>query len=245
MEQEIEEGRMSLLEHLDELRGRVIKCAVAVIVCSIAGWILGPTVLEILSKPVGKLYFFGPTEALVVRMKLALAIGFGFASPVIIYQIWSFIVPALTRSEKGYAIPTLISSLILFFGGVAFGYFLVMPVGIKVLLSFGGPALEGLIGVQKYFSFVIWLLAACGIVFEMPVVVFFLTKLGIVSPGLLVRRWREAIVIIFIISAVVTPSIDFVSQALLSIPLMGLYVVSILVSLVARGRRAHQGEEGR
>lgn len=236
MGQEIEERRMPLLQHLDELRGRIIKCGIAVIVCSVGGWILGPIVLKLLSEPVGMLYFFGPTEALIVRMKLALAIGVGVASPVVIYQIWAFVVPALTRTERGYTLPTVIFSAILFLGGVAFAYFVVMPVGLKVLLSFGGPALKDMIGVQKYFTFVIWLLMACGIVFEMPVIIFFLTKLGIVTPGTLMRRWREAILGIFVASAVVTPSVDVVSQLFLSAPLMVLYLVSILVSFSARTR---------
>ncbi|MFQ5905130.1 MAG: twin-arginine translocase subunit TatC [bacterium] len=228
---------MPLLRHLDELRGRIIKSAIAVIVCSIGGWILGPKVLELLAKPVGTLYFFGPTEALVVRMKLALAIGVGLASPVVIYQAWAFVVPALTKTEKRYAVPTLIFSVILFLGGVAFAYFVVMPIGLKVLLSFGGPALKDMIGVQKYFTFVIWLLVACGIVFEMPVVIFFLTKLEIIGPRVLIRRYREAILAIFVASAVVTPSVDVISQLILSIPLMLLYLVSILVSFAARRRR--------
>lgn len=234
---------MPLLRHLDELRGRIIKCAVAVIVCGIGGWALGPTVLELLAKPVGNLYFFAPTEALIVRMKLALAMGIGFASPIVFYQIWAFIVPALTKVEKGYAIPTVIFSVILFLGGVAFAYFLVLPLGIKVLLSFGGPALKDMIGVQKYFTFVIWLLMACGIVFEMPVIIFFLTKLGIVGPGTLLRKWREAILAIFVAAAVVTPSIDGITQVILAIPLLFLYLISILVSFIARGRRRPGPEE--
>ena len=239
------EGRMPLLEHLDELRGRVIKCAVAVLVCAIGGWILGPKVLELLSKPVGTLYFFAPTEALVVRMKLAIAMGAGFASPVVLYQIWAFVVPALTKSEKRYALPTVIFSTILFLGGVAFAYFLVMPIGLKVLLSFGGPALKDLIGVQKYFTFVIWLMVACGVVFEMPVVVFFLAKIGIIGPDTLIRKWREAILGIFVAAAVVTPSIDGITQVILAIPLMLLYIVSIFVSFLARGRakRSPEGSE--
>lgn len=244
MEQKIEEGRMPLLQHLDELRGRIIKCGIAVIVCSIAGWVLGPLVLQLLSKPVGTLYFFGPTEALIVRMKLALAIGVGIASPVVIYQIWAFVVPALTRTEKRYTVPTVIFSTILFLGGVAFAYFVVMPVGLKVLLSFGGPALKDMIGVQKYFTFVIWLLVACGIVFEMPVIIFFLTKLGLLTHGTLIRRWREAILGIFVASAVVTPSVDVVSQLFLSVPLMLLYVISILVSFTARRRTKSSDSEG-
>jgi len=243
VEQKIEEGRMPLLQHLDELRGRIIKCGIAVIVCSIAGWVLGPLVLQLLSKPVGMLYFFGPTEALIVRMKLALAIGVGMASPVVIYQIWAFVVPALTRTEKGYTVPTVIFSTILFLGGVAFAYFVVMPVGLKVLLSFGGPALKDMIGVQKYFTFVIWLLVACGIVFEMPVIIFFLTKLGLLTHGTLIRRWREAILGIFVASAVVTPSVDVVSQLFLSVPLMLLYVISILVSFTARRRTKSSDSE--
>ena len=243
MEQKIKEGRMPLLEHLDELRGRIIKCGIAVIVCSIAGWVLGPIVLDLLSRPVGTLYFFAPTEALIVRMKLALAIGVGVASPVVIYQIWAFVVPALTKAERGYTVPTTIFSAILFLGGVAFAYFIVMPVGLKVLLSFGGPALKDMLGVQKYFTFVIWLLVACGIVFEMPVIIFFLTKLGILDHRTLIRRWREAILGIFVASAVVTPSVDVVSQLFLSIPLMALYLISILVSFTARRRTEHRESE--
>ena len=239
----MEEGRMPLLRHLDELRGRIMKCAVAVIICAAGGWVLGPIVLELLSKPVGTLYFFAPTEALIVRMKLALAMGVGFASPVIFYQIWSFIVPALTKRERKYAIPTVVFSVILFLGGVAFAYFLVMPLGLKVLLSFGGPALKDMIGVQKYFTFVIWLLMACGIVFEMPVMVFFLTKLGVVGPRMLMRKWREAILIIFVAAAVVTPSIDGITQVILAIPLLFLYIVSILVSFTARRKKERVEEE--
>jgi sec-independent protein translocase protein TatC len=232
------EREMPLWEHLEELRRRVVICGIALAVCTVGGFLVSAQLLHLLSKPIGTLYFFGPQEALFIRMKLALATGLAVSFPVILYQIWAFVGPGLTRRERGYIVPTVFASTALFLAGVAFAYFVVLPIGIRVLLSFATADLKDLIGVSKYFTFVIWFLLAFGILFQTPVVILVLTWLGVVTPKGLLARWRHAVLIVFVVAAVITPSVDLVSQVLLAAPLIVLYFASILVSLMVRRRRA-------
>lgn len=239
MSDEEREKLMPLTEHLEELRWRILKSLGALLFFSLLFFPLSPKIISLLAKPVGDFYFFSPTEALMIRFKIALFLGFCLSAPVFLYQGWAFVIPALTRNEKTFAMPLVFFSTLLFGGGVTFAYFILIPVGIRVLLSFGTENLKGLLGVSRYFSFVLWTIMGSGLVFEMPVIIFFLTRLGIVTPKFLSQRWREAILLILLLAALITPSIDIVTQLLLAMPLTFLYGMSLLVSWMSTRRKPH------
>lgn len=228
------ERKLYFSEHLEEIRRRIIYCLVSILILSVFSFIFSSKIIKILSRPIESLYFFTPTEALFVKVKVSFVCGFVLSLPIIIYHIWGFIIPALTPKEKKYAIPLVVSSSILFLVGASFSYFIIIPIGLKVLLSFGGAELMPLIGVSKYLNFILWLLVSFGIVFELPVVIFFLTKLGVVKTETLKEKRKHAILLIFIVSAVLTPTVDFVTQILMAIPLILLYEISILVSRLSK-----------
>lgn len=228
------ERKLHFLEHLEELRRRIIYCLISILILSVLSFIFSSKIIKILSHPIESLYFFTPTEAFFVKVKVSIVCGFVLSLPVIIYHIWSFIIPALIPKEKKYAAPLVVSSSILFLVGASFSYFIIIPIGLKVLLSFGGAELVPLIGVSKYLNFILWLLVSFGIVFELPVVIFFLTKLGVVETETLKAKRKHAILLIFILAAVLTPTVDFVTQILMGIPLILLYEISILVSRLSK-----------
>ena len=234
MAMEEPEKVMPLTEHLEELRWRILKALGSLVLFALLSFPLTPSLLDLLARPVGQLYFFAPTEAFFIRIKLAFVMGLVISAPLILYEIWAFVLPALTKREKNYALPLVLSSTLLFILGILFAYFFLLPVAIKVLLSFGTESLQELMGVTRYTNFVLWTLLGCGIVFEIPVIIFFLTRLGLLSPEFLIRRWKESLLLIFILSALITPSIDMVTQVLLALPLTLLYLISLLVSFLAR-----------
>ena len=230
----MKENEMTFLDHLDELRRHLLRGIVAVIIGGILGYILGNRVISLLSKPVGELYFFSPPEAFLIRLKVAGAVGFVIAMPYLLFELWGFVTPGLTPQEKKFAVPLVTVGTFLFYTGSSFGFFLVLPLGIKVLMGFGGEHLVGLINASRYFNFVIIFLLVFGLLFELPVVMFFLVKIGIMEPSTLAKRRREVIVGIFILAAVLTPSVDFITQLLLAIPLIILFEIGLLASRLGK-----------
>ena len=176
----------------------------------------------------------------ITYLKVALIAGILLSAPFIFYQLWLFIAPGLYQREKRYVIPFVLFSTILFVGGALFGYFVVFPFGFKFFLGFSNQYIKALPSVKQYFSFSIKLLLAFGIVFELPVVVFFLTKMGLITPELLKKKRKYAILLIFIIAAILTPP-DAATQCMMAVPLIVLYEISILVSKTARKKK--KGEE--
>jgi sec-independent protein translocase protein TatC len=229
---------MPFLDHLEELRSRIIFCLVSVVVLSAGSYAFSGILLDFLTRPVGNLYFFNITEAFMARVKVSIACGLVLSFPVILFQLWRFISPALKKEEKRYTYPAILSSTLLFVGGVWFAYSLILPVGVKFLLAFGTESLRGLLGVSRYLSFLLFFVLSFGLVFQLPVVIFFLARLGIVSPETLRKRRREAIVIIFIAAAVLTPSVDMFTQLMMGLPLLVLYEISIWVAKLATRRQA-------
>ncbi len=222
------EKSIPLTDHLEELRKRMIYCLVVLIALSITIYFFSGRVIEILARPVGTLYFFAPAEAFTSRIKVSVATGVALSLPFIVYQIWGFVVPALTKKERKYALPVVISSSTLFAAGVAFAYFVIIPVGIRFLVSFGSADLQARIGITKYLGFILWLLLILGFVFQLPVVVFFLDRMGVVSPRTLRSKRKHVIIAIFVIAAVLTPP-DIVTQLAMSLPVIVLYEASILL----------------
>jgi len=228
----MKERRMTFLEHLGELRTRLIRSAIFYAAGVIVSFYIRDYLFSALRFPLPdgtKLYYFGVTEAFFFYLKISLIFGLILSFPFIAYEIYGFFAPALTKKEKRLIFPVIPIILVLFILGVLFTYFIVMPYAVKFLLSFGGEELESLLQVDKYFGFVIGLALAGGIAFELPVVLFILAKLGWVTAKGLIRNFRYAFLIILLISAILTPTPDAFTMLVLAMPLVILYLASILV----------------
>ena len=229
---------MSFLEHLEELRKRVIRCLFFIIVFSIVAYFFSEKIINFVSKPIPHLYFMSPTEAFAIRIKLSLIVGLIVSVPVIFYQAWQFVVPGLLEKEVKLVIPVVVSSTIFFLTGAVFCFFLVLPVGMKFLLGFGTEKLSPLIKVTDYINFISYMTLAFGAVFELPVLSFFLAKIGVISAPTLRKGRRYAIVIILIVAAALTPGPDIFSQLMLAGPLYILYEISIIVVMITRKKKS-------
>ena len=227
-------GRMSLLEHLEELRRRLIICLATVLVASAASFSFADRILGWLKRPAGELLprlaFFSPAEGLVAYVKMALAAGAIVSMPVILAQLWRFARPAMTARERAYGLAFVLWGSALFLAGAAAAYFGCLPLFLRFLLSVGSPHIEPVISVSRYLSFVLGVILFGGAVFEMPLVVFVLTRVGILTPGSLRRRRAVALLGLVIVAAFITPTTDALSLTLITVPLALLYEVSILVS---------------
>lgn len=220
---------LTLIEHLDELRNRLIKSVIAIIVCFIVFLNFVDIILPFLIEPVGKLVFIAPQEGFVSRIKIAFFAGLFLSSPILLYQAWCFVSTALKINERKYLLFYGPLSFVFFSLGAVFGYIIIVPIGMKFLLSFATDQIMPMISITKYISFVGTLTLAFGVVFELPLVSLFLTKIGVVTPLFLSQKRKHAIVIIFILAALFTPP-DIVTQCLMALPLLGLYEIGILFS---------------
>ncbi len=222
-----------LLEHLEEFRRRLIICLAALAVASLLCFCFSRQILDFLTLPLKKhqdvsLYFQTPYEAFMVNVKAAVTAGILLSIPVWMTQVWYFIAPGLYDKERKTIIPLIFISLGLFLSGCAFAYYLVIPAGLDFLLAFGSQSLRPMLTIGPYVSFFLGMILACGALFDFPIVMIGLVKLGIVSADSLARSRKLAIVIIFIVAAVVTPSPDPLSQLLLVAPLWVFFEVSLL-----------------
>jgi len=221
--------KFTFIEHLDELRSRLIKSVISIILASCIFYTFKDIVFHFIVKPVGRLIFIAPTEAFITNVKVALLGGLYLSSPFIFYQIWGFLSQGLERKERRYALIFGIFSFIFFMLGSFFGYSVIVPIGTKFLLGFGTSSLTPMITVDKYISFVGSLTFAFGVAFQLPLVILFLTKIKILSPESLSKNRKYAILIIFIVAAIFTPP-DVVTQCMMAIPLIALYELSVFLS---------------
>jgi sec-independent protein translocase protein TatC len=225
---------MSLMEHLDELRRRIIHSAAYLIAGFAVGWIFRIQLLHFLQAPllkIGKsLVFTHPMDALNLYLYVALLAGAIIASPFILYQVWLFIAPGLYHKEKRFVIPFMAATVSLFLLGAAFGYYYVLPGAIKILVIQFGHDFTPMITIEDYSSFFLSIILGLGISFEMPILIFFLALFGIVSPRFLWKNIRYAILAVFIVAAVICPSPDPWTMCIYAIPMLALYVVGILVA---------------
>jgi sec-independent protein translocase protein TatC len=225
---------MSFLEHLEELRFRIIKCLVSILIFSIAAYIFSDQIYSILQIPLYKavpdikLHYFKVTEGFTIRVKMSLLAGVILSVPVILYQIWRFVVPGLYEREKKMVVPVVAAGSIFFLLGAIFCFFVVLPRAIVFLSSVAFKGLEPTWMIQEYFSFVMQLILAFGATFELPILCFFLGRLGIIDSKLLARGRRYALVGIATLAAIVTPP-DIFSQVVLALPVYLLYELSILI----------------
>jgi len=229
--------KQPILSHLKELRQRLIRSVIAVLVATIITFFFAPQIFEILKAPAGNinLIFIEMTEMIGIYMKVSLAGGIMLTMPYLIYHVIMFVSPALTRREKRYVYLILPWIALIFAGGVAFAYFILIPPATKFLLSFGADIASPEIRIGNYISLVTRLLLAIGLVFELPVVTTFLARLGVLTSKWLASKRRIAIIFAFVVAAIITPTFDPVNQTLVAAPIIVLYEMSIwLAKLVQR-----------
>jgi len=236
----IEDYKMSLTDHLMELRKRLVRCVIILFIGFGACYYYKDFIFDIVTRPLVQvlpknsyLIYTGLTEAFFVYMKLAFFASLIITCPFIIYQIWKFISPALHSTEKKYVLPFVLFSTLLFISGVLFGYFIALPPAFEFFVSFNNRYLQSMISFSDYISLFVTFLLGFGLSFELPVFIFFLAKLGIVNAQMLSKQRKYAILVIFIVAAILTPSPDALSQILMAIPLMFLYELSIFISKFA------------
>lgn len=223
------DARRTVLSHLTELRQCLIKSAIAVVVTTIISFIFANQIFEILIRPAGDidLIYIEMTEMIGTYMRVSLVAGIILAMPYLVYQFFMFVSPALSRKEKKYVYLILPWVTLMFAGGVAFGYFVLVPPATNFLISFGSEIATPQIKIGNYISVVTRLLLAIGLVFELPVITSFLARLGIITSKWLASRRRTAIIVAFILAAIITPTFDPINQSLVAAPLVILYEVSI------------------
>ena len=235
-EQEQLAGQMSLLEHLEEMRDRVVRSAIVVIAGTFIVAIFTPQILKFLIAPYGedrRLLVIAPTEGISVYFRVALTGGLILAMPVLIYHLLMFILPGLNENEKRYVRWGVPSATILFLIGVSFAWFLLIPTAIGFLSTWQADVFNQEWQSQRYIPFVTSLIFWIGISFETPLLIFIMAKIGIVTPRFLISNWRFAFIIIAIAAAMITPTVDPFNMALVMLPLVVLYGLSILLAYLA------------
>ena len=244
-----DDDKQPFLSHLEELRRRLIYSAIAVGAGFVLCYLFSEDLFRILVSPLkellpgeDRLIFTNLPEMFFTYIKTAFIAGILLASPVIFYQMWMFIAPGLYQNEKRFVIPFVFSSTILFVAGALFGYFVVFPFGFKFFLGYANEYIQALPTVKEYFSFASKLLLAFGVVFELPVVIYFLSRMGIVSVDFLRRNRKYAILLTFAVGAILTPP-DVVTQCMMAVPLILLYELGILVAVIGAKKRKREEEE--
>lgn len=243
----IEEARMSFLDHLQELRTRLIRAVIAIVIGFGICVAFAEKLFLVMADPLRKLL---PPDATLVNitltdpffmyLKVAFVAGLFLVLPYVIYQLWLFIAPGLLEKERKYALPTIVIATLLFYCGGAFAYFVVFPTAFKFFLSYQTEYLKPMIAIRQYVSLVMLLMLAFGTIFETPVVIIFLGLLGIVNSAMLKKGRRYFIVLAFIIAAILTPTPDVINQALMAIPLLLFYEISIRILSVIEKRRERE-----
>lgn len=233
------ESEMTFLEHLEELRWRIVYAMIGIVIGTIVAWIfIDPLVNYILLLPAKtaniKLQNLRPFGQLFLFFQIALIGGLILSLPNVFYQFWKFISPALKENERKYVTGIVIFSTLCFVVGIVFAYFIMLPTALNFAVSFGSPDIENNFAITEYMSIIISVMLGAGVVFELPMLSFFLSKIGLLTPDFMRKYRRHAIVVILIIAAILTPTVDPVGQTLLAIPLVFLYEISIFVSKISR-----------
>jgi sec-independent protein translocase protein TatC len=230
---------MPFLDHLEELRWRILKSLIALIAFSAAAFPLTDLALKFLTLPnerlatPAKLIFLKPTGMLMVRMEIAIALGVMLSLPVVIYQLWMFVSPGLLPKEKKNVMPVMLITAVCFLIGSSFAYFVMVPMMLRFLFGLGTSSIEAVININDYMSFLLRLILMTGLIFELPVLAFFLARIGLLKPAFLRKFRRIGIVLILILAAVITPTPDPFNMLVLAVPLYFLYEISIWVTVVA------------
>jgi len=236
---------MSFLEHLEELRRRIIYSALYIIGGFGVCWWYHEQIFGLMQKPImaalashhleQKLVYLNPTDPFNMYLKVSLLAGCFLASPFVLYQVWAFISPGLYRHERRYVLPFMFSTVGLFLAGGYFGYKMVYPAALDFLITFSAQ-FTPMITIQEYTDLFLTIIAGLGIVFELPILVFFLALMGILTAGWMWRNFRYSILVIFIIAAIITPTPDIATQCVFAFPMIGLYLLGILIAWMFRKR---------
>ena len=239
-------GAMTFFEHLSELRKRIVNSLISIGIGAAIGWFLAPHFVNWIVKPMTdalkqahldpKLVYSHPAGFLNLLITLSIYLGIVIASPWILYQVWLFVAPALYKHERSAITGFLFSTVFLFLAGIAFGYFISLPYVLRFLISFQGPVVP-LINIDEYFDLILMVLLGLGLVFELPVLIFFLSLFGIVTPKFLMKNFRYAILVIAILAAILTPTPDATTMLVFMAVLVALYFVGVAVSWVVVRRR--------
>ncbi len=239
-------GAMSFLEHLEELRSRIIKSLLAIGVGFVACWYYAERIFGYMQHPImvalqahhldDKLVYLNPTEPFNMYLKVAFIAGLFFASPFVLYQLWAFVAPGLYRHERRYVVPFMVSSVALFLAGGYFGYRIVYPAALDFLIGYGRQ-FQPMITIGEYTDLFLTIIVGLGLIFEMPILVFFLSLMGVISAGWMWRNLRYSILIIFIIAAIVTPTTDVMNMCIFAAPMVALYVISIVIAWAFHPKR--------
>jgi sec-independent protein translocase protein TatC len=230
---------MSFLQHLDELRRRIIYSSLYVVAGLGVCWGFHERIFAIMQKPImsalashrldQKLVYLNPTDPFNMYLKISFLAGIFVASPFVLYQVWAFIAPGLYRNERRYVMPFMFSTVGLFLAGGYFGYKMVYPTALDFLIAFSGQ-FTPMITISEYTNLFLTIIGGLGIVFEMPILVFFLALMGILSAGWMWRNFRYSILVIFIIAAIITPTTDIMNMCIFAAPMIVLYLASIGVA---------------
>lgn len=240
---------MTFFEHLIELRKRIVNSLISVAIGALIGWVVAPHFVNWITRPMikalgdahldQKLVYTHPAGYLNLLITLSIYLGLVIASPWILYQIWLFVAPALYKHERSAITGFLFSTVFLFLSGIAFGYFVSLPYVLRFLISFQGPVVP-LISINEYFDLILIILLGLGLVFELPILIFFLTLFGIVTPKFLLQNFRYAILIIAILAAIVTPTPDATTMLVFMAVMVGLYFLGVGVSWIVVRRRENR-----
>jgi sec-independent protein translocase protein TatC len=230
--------RMTLLEHLDELRRRIFNSVVAIVVAFLVCWYFSPRIFGWLEKPIRsalpegeKLAFTELTEPFMLYVKVALLAAVFLASPFLLTQVWLFIRPGLYHRERRLALPFIVFTTLFFLAGGYFGYLVAFPMVVRFLLSVG-ENFRQVVTIRAYFSMLTKILLGLGLVFEMPMLIFFLARLGLVTARKLLKWFRLAVLAIFVVAAIITPTPDIATQTVFAVPMILLYLLGVIVAAV-------------
>jgi sec-independent protein translocase protein TatC len=234
---------MTFLEHLEDLRKRLFYSFVALFVGFVPGWIFSKQLYAILARPVTqylpagtKLAFTTLTAPFMLYMKVAFLASLFFMSPFVFLQLWYFVAPGLYQKEKNYVVPFVLMTTFFFSLGALFAYFIVFPWACRFFLTLGRD-FQPVITVDQYFGFALKVILGIALVFELPTIVFFLAKMGLVTARWMIKNFKYAVLLVFVIAAVITPTPDVITQSIVAIPMLALYGFSILIALaVGRGK---------
>ena len=240
---------MTFLEHLDDLRKRLFYSFIAIVVTAIPAWMFHKQIFEILAQPVNQylpegemLAFTRLTEPFMLYIKVSVLAAIFISSPFIFLQFWKFVAPGLYKRERKYVIPFVLLTTIFFSAGGAFAYFVVFPFACRFFLSMGVD-FQAVITVNEYFGLALRVILGIALVFEMPTLVFFLSRMGLITAKWMVKKFKYAVLVIFIIAAIITPTPDMIVQSIVGVPMLALYGVSILIAFLSEKRKKEKAKK--
>jgi len=241
-------GEMSFLDHLEELRKRIINSLIAIGIALAVCWAFADTLFRVISRPIltsgAQLNMMKPTEGFNLELKLAFLAGVFLASPFILGQVWLFIAPGLYKHERRYALPFVVFSSLLFVTGGLFGYFVAFPFALQFLIQWGRDmGLNPMISATEYFDLFIMIELGLGVVFEIPAIIFVLSRVGLVSGPFLLKNTRYAILLAFVVAAIITPTTDVANMTIMAGPIIVLYMLGIVIAYVFGKKRKKEEDD--